>query len=73
MQQRIHVNITRPLISTQYGSHVDKLSKLVDLGEPISFLDNVYLGCTQRESKSNETMRDECRKMFESRFFCWTN
>ena len=26
-----------------------KLMKFVDLGEPTSFLDHVYLGCTQRE------------------------
>ena len=44
-----------------------KLMKLVDLGEPTSFLDQVYLGCTQRECKPNETIIDENRKMFESR------
>ena len=44
-----------------------KLMKLVDLGEPTSFLDRVYLGCTQRECKSNENVKDECRQMFESR------
>ena len=32
-----------------------KLMTLVDLGEPASFLDSVYLGCTQRECKPNET------------------
>ena len=26
------------------------LSKEVDLGEPTSFLDHVYLGCTQRQN-----------------------
>ena len=30
------------------------LMKLVDLGEPASFLDHVYLGCTQRECKVNK-------------------
>ena len=30
-------------------------------------LDHVYLGCTQRECKSNETIVDEHRNMFESR------
>ena len=39
---------------------------LVDLGEPTSFLDHVYLGCTQRECKSNENLIQECKKMFES-------
>ena len=41
-----------------------KLMKLVDLGEPTSFLDHVYLGCTQRECKSNESIIDEHRKFF---------
>ena len=43
------------------------LMKLVDLGEPTSFLDDVQLGCTQRECEANETFIDEYRKMFESR------
>ena len=43
------------------------LMKLVDLGEPTSFLDHVYLGRTQRECKPNETSIDEYRKIFESR------
>ena len=44
-----------------------KLITRVDLGEPTSFLDHVYLGCTQREWKPDETLIDECRKLFESR------
>ena len=36
-----------------------KWMKLVDLGEPTSFLDHVYFGCTQRECKPNETIVDE--------------
>ena len=28
--------------------------KLVEFGEPTSFLDHVYLGCTRRECKPNE-------------------
>ena len=35
------------------------LMKLVDLGEPTSFLDHVHLGCTQRECKPNEIIIDE--------------
>ena len=34
----------------------EKLMKNVDLDEPTSFLDHVYLGCTQRECESNETV-----------------
>ena len=45
-----------------------KLMKFVDLGEPTSFLDHVYLGCTQCESEPNESIVDQCREMFESRF-----
>ena len=33
-----------------------KLMKIVDIDEPTSFLDNVYLGCTQRECKPNEAI-----------------
>ena len=43
-----------------------KMGRKQNLGEPTSFLD-VYLGCTQRECKSNESIIDEYRKMFESR------
>ena len=41
--------------------------KDVDLGEPTSFLDHVYLGCTQRESKISKDIVDNYRTMFESR------
>ena len=44
-----------------------KLMKNVDLDEPTSFLDHVYLGCTQRECKPNETIIEQYTKMFESR------
>ena len=43
-----------------------KLMKNEDLGERTSFLDHVYLGCTQRECKPNEII-EEFSKMFESR------
>ena len=44
-----------------------KLMKDVDIEEPPSFLDHVYLGCTQRECKSNEKIIGQYNKMFESR------
>ena len=44
-----------------------KLMKDVDNEEPISFLDHVYLGCTQRECKPNEKIIGQYYKMFESR------
>ena len=40
------------------------LNKEVDLGEPTSFHDHVYLGCTQRQC---EISVDNYRTMFESR------
>ena len=39
-----------------------KLMKFVDLGELTLFLDDVYLGCTQREGKRNEIVFQEYRK-----------
>ena len=36
-----------------------KLMKNVDLDEPTSFLDHVYLGCAQRECEPNETIVEE--------------
>ena len=39
--------------------------RLVDLGEPTSFLDNVYLGHVN--ANRNENMIEEYRRMFESR------
>ena len=43
------------------------LNKEVDLGEPTSFLDHVYLGCTQRECQTIKEIVDNYRSMFESR------
>ena len=41
--------------------------KDVDLGEPTSFLDHVYLGCTQRKCQTSKDIVDSYRNMFESR------
>ena len=43
------------------------LMKDVDLGEPTSFLDHFYLGCTQRECQTSKDVVDSYRSMFESR------
>ena len=43
------------------------LNKEVDLGEPASFLDHVYLGCTQRQYEVSKNTVDNHRTMFESR------
>ena len=42
------------------------LNKEVDLGEPTSFLDHVYLGCTQRQCQISKDIVDNYRTMFES-------
>ena len=51
--------------------HIDPMWKLlnkeVDLGEPTSFLDHVYLGCTQRQCQISKDIVDNYRTMFESR------
>ena len=43
------------------------LNEEVDLGEPTSFLDHVYLGCTQRQCEISKNIVDKYRTMFESR------
>ena len=56
-------------------------NKEVDLGEPTSFLDHVFLGCTQRQCEISKDIVDNYRPMFESRISagtteklpCWEN
>ena len=43
------------------------LNKEVDLGEPTSFLEHVYIGCTQRQREISKDILDNYRAMFESR------
>ena len=43
------------------------LNKEIDLGEPTSFLDHVYLGCTQRQCEISKDIVDNYRTMPESR------
>ena len=43
------------------------MMNIVDIDEPTSFLDHVYLGCTQRECKPIETIIEQYKKMFVSR------
>ena len=40
--------------------------KHVDIDDPTSFLDHVYLGCTPRECKPKETIIEQCKKIVES-------
>ena len=46
------------------------LNKEVDLGEPTSFLDHVYLGCTQRQCEVSKDIVDNYRTMFRIANFC---
>ena len=48
------------------------LNKEVDLGEPKSFLDHVYLGCTQGECEISKDIVHNNRTMFESRISAGT-
>ena len=43
------------------------LMKDVDLGEPTTFLDDVYLDCTQRQCEISKAIFDNYRTVFESR------
>ena len=45
------------------------LMKDVDLGEPTSFLDHVYLGCIQRECETSKGIVDKYRNVYESNIF----
>ena len=49
------------------GPLCKKLMKHVDIEEPTSFLDHVYVGCAQRECKPNEFIFEKYKEMFESR------
>ena len=49
------------------------INKGVDLGEPTSLFDHVYLGCTQRQCEVSKGIVDNYRTMFESRISAvWT-
>ena len=49
------------------------INKVVHLGEPTSFLDHVYLGCTQRQCEINKDIVHNYRTMFETRISTvWT-
>ena len=46
--------------------------KGVDFGEPTSFLDHVYFGCTQRECQTSKDVVDNCRKNVRIQNLCWS-
>ena len=47
------------------------LMKDVEMWEPTSFFDHVYLGCTQTECQISKDIVDNYRSMFEIQHFCW--
>ena len=47
------------------------LIKDVDLGEPTSFLDHVYLGCTQREWQISKDIVKNYKKYVGIKDFWW--
>ena len=53
--------------NAEFGSHCEKDDNNVDIDESTYFFGHVYLGCTQRECKPNETTVEQYAKMFESR------
>ena len=62
----MHVDDKKLLGKKQYIDPMWKvLLKEVDLGEPTSSLDHVYLGCTQRESEMSNDIVDNYRDVFE--------
>ena len=64
----MYVNDIKPAGKKQNVNPMWKvLNKEVDLGEPTSFLDHVYLGCTQRQCEISKDIVDNYRAMFESR------
>ena len=62
---RIAVQIAEQIVDIPASGKV--LNKEVDLGEPTSSLDHVYLGCTQRQCEISKDIVDNYRTMFESR------
>ena len=46
------------------------LNKEVDLGEPTSFFDHVYLGCTQRKCEISKDIVDNYRTNVRIAIFC---
>ena len=65
--KKVYVDIKMAGKKQNMGPMWKKLMKNVDLDEPTSFLDRVYLGCTQLECEPNETIIKPYRGMFESR------
>ena len=56
---------------TRKKQNIDSMWKVlnnqVHLGDSVSFLDHVYLGCTQRQYETSKDIIDNYRIMFESR------
>ena len=51
----------------------EKLMKNVDIEEPTSFLDHVYLECTQHECEQNDFFLEKIQKYVRITYFCLSN
>ena len=61
----VYVNGIKLAGKKQNINPIWKLLNKVDLGEPTSFLDHVYLGCIQRQCEISKDIVDNYRTMFE--------
>ena len=57
---------------TEHGHNVANTHENVDLGEPTSSLDHVYLGCAQRGKQTSKEVVDNYKSMFENQNLCWS-
>ena len=58
----------------EYGSQMEDIDEKMWIStNPHHFIDHVYLGCTHRECKPNETVIGQYTKMFESRISTRSN
>ena len=60
--QSVYVDDKKGWKEAKARSHVEEIDQIGDLGEPTTNLDDVYLGCTQRECKSNVSIIDDFSK-----------
>ena len=65
--EKVHASPRLPPKISFKNNWMKELGSEVDLGEPTSFPDHVYLGCTQRQCEISKDIVDNYRTMFESR------
>ena len=60
----VYVDAAKRQEKLRHGEDVGKLHQKVDLDDPVSFIDQVYLGCAQRAVHVNERIVMGKQKMF---------